>query len=202
MTKPSITSASDASTSTNNELTVSNEIEALTQGKLIVYPTEAVWGIGCDPANERAVMSLLEAKQRPVEKGLILVAANLSQCLEYFDYEAVPIEKRAEIFSSWPGPITWLLPAKSSTPTWITGGSDVIAIRISAHPTIQRICKTFNKPIISTSANITGTPVCTELNDAQRVFGNKVAFYVDEALGGNTKPSVIQHSITGEIFRS
>ena len=179
-----------------------NEIEALLRGELVVYPTEAVWGIGCDPDNEEAVLKLLEAKQRPVEKGLILVAQNVSQCTDYFDYEAVPIEKRAEIFSSWPGPVTWLLPAKSTAPKWVTGGSDFIAIRVSDHPTIQRMCKAFNKPIVSTSANITGTPVCEKLEEAKEVFGDKVAFYVDEALGGNTKPSVIKHSITGEIFRS
>ena len=179
-----------------------NEIEALQQGELIVYPTEAVWGIGCDPDNEEAVLKLLEAKQRPVEKGLILAAANVSQCLDYFDFDAVPIEKRAEIFSSWPGPITWLLPAKSTAPKWITGGSDFIAIRVSGHLTIQRICKTFNKPIVSTSANITGTPVSTTMAEAIEVFKDQVAIYVDEALGGNDKPSVIKHSITGEIFRS
>ncbi|GAB3001476.1 L-threonylcarbamoyladenylate synthase type 1 TsaC [Psychrosphaera aestuarii] len=179
-----------------------NEIEALQQGCLIVYPTEAVWGIGCDPDNEDAVMKLLEAKQRPVEKGLILVAQNLSQCHDYFDFDKVPIEKRPEIFSSWPGPVTWLLPAKASAPKWITGGSDMIAIRISAHPTIQRICRTFNKPIVSTSANRTTEPVCKNLAEAIKVFGSQVAIYVDEALGGSEKPSVIKHSITGEVFRS
>ena len=179
-----------------------NEVEALLRGELVVYPTEAVWGIGCDPDNETAVLKLLEAKQRPIEKGLILVAQNVSQCTDYFDFEAVPIEKRAEIFSSWPGPITWLLPAKSSAPQWITGGSDFIAIRVSDHPVIQRMCKAFGKPIVSTSANVTGTPTCTDIDETKQVFGSKVAFYVDEALGGNTKPSVIKHSISGEIFRS
>ncbi len=186
----------------SNLIKPTNEIEALEQGELIVYPTEAVWGIGCDPDNESAVMKLLALKQRPIEKGLILVAQNVSQCLDYFDYEKVPIEKRPEIFSSWPGPITWLLPAKATTPKWLTGDSDMIAIRISAHPTVQRMCKSFNRPIVSTSANITGTEVCKTMGDAIKVFGKSVAIYVNESLGCSDKPSVIKHAITGEIFRS
>lgn len=186
----------------SNLIKPTNEIEALQQGELIVYPTEAVWGIGCDPENEAAVMKLLAAKNRPVEKGLILVAQNLSQCHDYFDFDKVPIEKRPEIFSSWPGPITWLLPAKASAPRWITGGSDMIAIRISAHPTIQRICKTFNRPIVSTSANRTTEPVCNNIGEAMKVFGSDVSIYVNESLGGSDKPSIIKHSLTGEIFRS
>ena len=75
------------------------DVAAFESGQLMVYPTEAVMGIGCDPDNEAAVMSLLALKQRPVEKGLILLAANYSQLLPYVDDNAIPQDKRFSIFS-------------------------------------------------------------------------------------------------------
>ena len=96
-------------------------IDALNAGGVIAYPTEAVYGLGCDPDNEAAVLALLSIKQRPVEKGLILVAANYSQLLPYVDDKAIPLEKRYQIFSSWPGHVSWVLPASQTAPMWITG---------------------------------------------------------------------------------
>ena len=113
---------------------------AFRQGQLIAYPTEAVYGLGCDPDNESAVNNLLDLKKRPVEKGLILVAANYSQVVKYVADNHIPIERRADVFSCWPGPITWLLPASASTPAWLTGGNDLIAVRISAHPVVRKLC--------------------------------------------------------------
>ncbi len=189
-------------TELNSEAIIENEISALKHGKVIVYPTEAVWGIGCDPDDQVAVETLLKLKNRPVEKGLILVAETVSQAAHFFDFDAVPIEKRADIFSSWPGPVTWLLPAKKTCPTWVTGGSDLVAIRVSAHPTVRRLCKEFGKAIVSTSANVTGTDPCMTIDACREVFGENVAFYVDEPLGGNTRPSEIKHSLTGETLRT
>ena len=76
-------------------------IRALNDGGVIAYPTEAVFGLGCDPDNETAVMALLAIKQRPVEKGLILIAADYSQLLPYVNDTAIPQDKRAKIFASW-----------------------------------------------------------------------------------------------------
>ncbi len=80
-------------------------VAAFQAGSLIVYPTEAVMGIGCDPDNEAAVNALLEIKQRPVEKGVILIAANYSQLLPYVNDNAIRPDRRTDIFSSWPGPM-------------------------------------------------------------------------------------------------
>ncbi|GEK10510.1 L-threonylcarbamoyladenylate synthase [Pseudoalteromonas peptidolytica F12-50-A1] len=174
---------------------------ALQAGEVICYPTEAIFGLGCDPDNEEAVAKLLEIKSRPIAKGLILIADNYGQCLAYVDDNKIPMDKRAEIFSAWPGAITWLLPAKPETPHWLTGGHDTIAVRVTDHPIVKQICQRFGKPIVSTSANITGeTPVASLLH-ARNQFGNQIGYYVDGELGTNRSPSVIKHAITGAVIR-
>jgi L-threonylcarbamoyladenylate synthase len=180
---------------------VSAEVSALKKGGLIVYPTEAVWGIGCDPRNETAVMSLLNAKQRDVEKGLILIASDYSQLLPYVDENKLTADRKEQIFSTWPGPYTWLFPAAKGAPSWITGGSELIAVRVTSHPSVVRMCNEFSGAIVSTSANITGTPTEHSLENVKQVFGEQVEVYVNEQLGGNNQASIITNSLTGEVIR-
>lgn len=182
--------------------TIENAIEQLSAGEVIAYPTEAVYGLGCDPDNEQAVLKLLAIKQRPVEKGLILVAATYSQLLPYINDKAIPLERRYQIFSSWPGHISWVLPASTSAPAWITGQFDSIAVRVSAHPVVQQLCQAYGKPIVSTSANLAGEPAITDRQQLLASIGLKVAAIVDGALGGAAQPSQIRDGLTGEIFRS
>ncbi len=177
-------------------------IDALNAGGVIAYPTEAVYGLGCDPDNEAAVLALLAIKQRPVEKGLILVAANYSQLLPYVDDKAIPLEKRYQIFSSWPGHVSWVLPASQTAPKWITGQFDSIAVRVSAHPVVQQLCLTYGKPLVSTSANLSGQPAITDKVELEHSLGAMLAAIVPGALGGATQPSQIRHALTGDIVRS
>lgn len=178
------------------------EIQALQNGEVIIYPTEAVYGMGCDPTNQSAVLRLLEIKQRPVEKGLILIAHDYSQLLPFIDDKKIPMYKRADIISRWPGPTTWLLPASKNAPKWITGQHELIAVRVSDHLTVRRICKTFGGAIVSTSANITGEPTITDLASLQEQFKSQISVIVDEPLGGYDQPSKIINSLTGEILRT
>ncbi|ALQ53372.1 Threonylcarbamoyl-AMP synthase [Pseudoalteromonas issachenkonii] len=180
---------------------LSAAITSLEQGDVILYPTEAVYGLGCDPDNQQAVERLLDIKQRPVEKGLILIADNYGQLLKYVDDAKLPMDKRADIFSSWPGALTWVMPAAKSTPKWLTGQFDTIAVRVTNHPTVKRLCQQFGKPLVSTSANLTGQATVTSIVEAQQQFGEQVSFYVDEPLGGNTQPSTIKDAMTGNVFR-
>ncbi|MEH8017009.1 Sua5/YciO/YrdC/YwlC family protein [Rheinheimera muenzenbergensis] len=177
-------------------------LQALQQGGVIAYPTEAVYGLGCDPDNEAAVMALLAIKQRPVEKGLILIAATYSQLLPYVDDKAIPPEKRYQIFSSWPGHVSWVLPASKTAPKWITGKFDSIAVRVSAHPVVQQLCNTYGKPLVSTSANLSGQPAITDLLELQQSLGAMLSAIMPGALGGATQPSQIRNALTGDIVRS
>jgi len=186
-------------TETNNEL---NAITALNQGFVIFYPTEAVFGLGCDPDNEQAVMDLLAIKQRSVDKGLILIADNYSQLLPYIDDNKIPMDKRPEIFSSWPGAVTWILPASDKAPKWLTGKFDSIAVRVTNHADVKALCSEFGKPLVSTSANLAGCEPVKGIDEAKQVFINKNLFYVQGELGLGNKPSQIKDGMTGAVIRS
>jgi L-threonylcarbamoyladenylate synthase len=173
---------------------------AFDAGEVIIYPTEAVLGIGCDPDNEAAVLKLLELKQRSVDKGLILVAANYSQLLPYVDDKAIPEQNRPNIFSSWPGPVTWLLPKSKAAPSWVTGVHNSIATRVPSFAPLVELCERLGKPIVSTSANLSGEPSCITIEEAKQQFGDNVV-YVDGKVQGRTSPSTIKDAMTGEVLR-
>ncbi|PTF27312.1 L-threonylcarbamoyladenylate synthase type 1 TsaC, partial [Staphylococcus epidermidis] len=116
----------------NNNLqrdAIAAAIDVLNEERVIAYPTEAVFGVGCDPDSETAVMRLLELKQRPVDKGLILIAANYEQLKPYIDDTMLTDVQRETIFSRWPGPVTFVFPAPATTPRWLTGRFDSLAVR-------------------------------------------------------------------------
>ncbi|MCC5453299.1 threonylcarbamoyl-AMP synthase [Rheinheimera sp. UJ51] len=182
--------------------TIDTAVEQLMAGEVIAYPTEAVYGLGCDPDNEEAVLKLLAIKQRPVAKGLILIAANYSQLLPYIHDNAIPIERRFQIFSCWPGHMSWVLPASAKAPRWITGNFNSIAVRVSAHPVVQQLCQAYGKPIVSTSANLAGEAAINDYQQLLASIGLQVAAVVDGPLGGATQPSQIRDAMTGEIIRS
>jgi L-threonylcarbamoyladenylate synthase len=175
-------------------------IQTLQKGGVIAYPTEAVLGLGCDPDNEGAVQTLLALKERSVDKGLILVAKTYSQLLPYVNDAKIPMNMRSEIFSSWPGPVTWLLPAAKQTPKWITGDSDLIAVRVSQHLVVSQLCELFGKPLISTSANVSGAKPAVNTEQLYQQF-DKTLLLVEGELGGANKPSQIRNGISGQTIR-
>ena len=169
------------------------------QGGVVAYPTEAVYGLGCDPYNADAVLRLLDLKQRPVDKGVILIAASFSQIEPFI----VPLSaaQKQKLANSWPGPTTWLLPANHSVPRWITGKHDSIALRITAHPIANALCQKVGHAIVSTSANISRrAPAKTPLT-IRRDFHNNLDYILTATLGGLDKPTVIKDLITGESLR-
>lgn len=157
-------------------------IMALKQGKLIAYPTAGVYGLGCDPFNASAVNTLLQLKQRPVGKGLILVASQWEQVQHLV--LPLPEQQKKRAQKTWPGPVTWLFPASSQVPDWVRGEYSTIALRVSAHPIVRELCEHFSGPIVSTSANISGSPCISSMHALRQKFANKVAVYVAGSLGG------------------
>ena len=133
-------------------------IAALRKGGVIAYPTEGVWGLGCDPRDEAATLRLLALKQREVGKGLILIAADEAQLAPFVDMDALDANQRDAMRASWPGPNTWIMPASADAPAWITGDHDGIAVRVSAHPVVVALCESFGGALVSTSANIATLP--------------------------------------------
>ncbi|XOV80068.1 MAG: Sua5/YciO/YrdC/YwlC family protein [Aestuariibacter sp.] len=181
-------------------LTEAQLIEAFNTGALFAYPTEAVFGFGCDPDNEQAVTELCALKQRSLAKGLILIADNYSRLLPYVNDNAIPMDRRTEIFSSWPGAITWLLPKSDLAPNWITGEFTQIAVRVTTHPVVKELCQLFEKPLVSTSANISGQPPICTVQQARQQFADKV-ICIAGSTEGRASPSVIKDGISGQILR-
>ncbi|CAE6880355.1 MULTISPECIES: L-threonylcarbamoyladenylate synthase [Pseudomonas] len=168
------------------------------QGGVIAYPTEAVWGLGCDPFDELAVERLLALKSRPMHKGLILVADSIHQ----FDFllEDLPEIWQDRVASTWPGPTTWLVPHQDRLPKWITGEHNSVAIRVSDHPLVRELCA-LTGPIVSTSANPAGRPSARTRLRVEQYFPRQLDKVLNGKLGGRKNPSLIRDLISGDVVR-
>ncbi len=176
--------------------------DALRSGGVIAYPTEGVWGLGCDPRNERAVQRVLAIKRRDVAKGMILIAADVMQLRPFINLDALTPECRNAVQASWPGANTWIVPATTGAPRWITGDHDGIAVRVSSHPGVIALCRAFAGALVSTSANLAGEP-SPHTRDA---LDPRMLVQVDGVLVGETgdraAPSVIRDARTGAVLRA
>jgi L-threonylcarbamoyladenylate synthase len=176
-------------------------VSALRQGGVVACPTEAVWGLGCDPFDEAAVTRLLAIKRRDVSKGLLLVAADPGQLDGLVDWDALPSERRDAVLASWPGANTWVLPATARVPRWITGDHDGVAIRVSAHPLVAALCRMFGGPLVSTSANLAGDPPARSEAGLAAGVRDAVDCVLPGATGGLERPTPIRDARSGAALR-
>ncbi|KQY54858.1 Sua5/YciO/YrdC/YwlC family protein [Lysobacter sp. Root494] len=182
-------------------LSISESIAALRRGGVIAYPTEAVWGLGCDPFDEGAVLRLLAIKQREVAKGLILVAARRAQFDGLLDWSGLPPDRVAAADASWPGPNTWIVPATSRVPRWITGEHTGVAVRVSDHPLVIALCEHFGAPLVSTSANLAGEPPAFSREALDPRLLAQVDGVAEGETGGLSAPTAIRDALTGSVLR-
>jgi len=183
------------------ELTLDTAVATLRGGGVIAYPTEAVWGLGCDPSQQQAVHALLRLKQRPVDKGMILVAADLEQLHGWARLDALPSERQREVLSTWPGANTWILPAGPLAPAWITGDHSGLAVRISAHPLVAALCRAWGGPLVSTSANLAGQPPVQRREALDPRLLPLLDGILDGTTGGLAQPTPIRDALSGTILR-
>jgi len=173
----------------------------LRQGGVIAYPTEGVWGLGCDPHNEVAVLRLLALKQRHVAKGCILIASDEAQLAAFIETSPLSQAQLAQVRASWPGPNTWIVPASANAPRWITGAHTGIAVRVTAHPLVRALCDTFGGALVSTSANIASEPSpCSRAELDPRILAGVDAISEGETLG-RQQPSTIRDARSGSTLR-
>lgn len=182
-------------------LSVDNAVAALTRGGVIAYPTEAVWGLGCDPRQEAAVLRLLAIKRRPVDKGVIVVAASVDVLHEWVDLDALEPARKQEVLASWPGPHTWILPVTAQAPRWVTGAHDGLAVRISAHPVVAALCAAWGAPLVSTSANLAGEPPARSRQALDPALLASIDGVVDGEVGALAQPTQIRDARSGQILR-
>ena len=178
--------------------------KALKRGEVLIYPTESVYGLGADPSNEIAVQKILRLKNRSVDKGLILIADSHERFASYIqDVDEKLIEKAEK---TWPGHTTWLWPAAEMCPAYLTGKYTTIAVRASAHKTVQQLSHAFNGPIVSTSCNQAGEPAAQSLEAViefqthAKKLGIETLF-LDFPLGMAQNPSEIFDLVSGTKLR-
>jgi len=180
-------------------LTIRQGAQCLLDGGVIAYPTEAVYGLGCDPDNESAVRKILELKNRPASAGLILVADRLEHFAPYI--QAVSPEMKERALAAWPGPVTWLFPRAGRVPGWLAGEHDTVALRISAHAGCRALCDAFGGPIVSTSANPAAQEPARSVARVESYFPGQLCGIVQGELGGSDLPSEIRDLATGRVVR-
>ena len=174
--------------------------QTLFAGGVIAYPTEAVWGLGCNPWDIDAVERILALKQRPMHKGLIVVAGSVEQV--QFLLDPLPADQRETAESHWPGPVTCLIPdLLQQIPQAVRGRHASIAVRVSDHPLIRSLCRAVGGPIVSTSANPAGRSPARTSWQVRGYFGDELDRLVPGQLGGYRQPSKIIDIVSGKQLR-
>lgn len=177
----------------------SQAVRKLQAGDVIAYPTEAVYGLGCDPFNEQAVRRILSLKSRPESAGFVLIACDLAQLKPWIDDVAPELIEKA--MTCWPGPVTWLFPRAQHVPDYVAGSHKTIAVRITAHPASRDLCKGFGSAIISSSANTSSAPPARSHAEVVAYFGDQIAGTLKGPLGDGARPSEIRDLVSGSVLR-
>lgn len=181
---------------------MSGEIEALRRhlrrGGLIAYPTESCYGLGCDPRNRRAVRRLIRLKGRSAAKGMLLIADRYQRFKPFI--RPLSAADRARVGRTWPGPVSWVVPASAACPPLLTGGRATIAVRVTAHPEAARLCRSLGMALVSTSANKSGRKPAKTAAQCRRMFGARVRV-VGGRIGPRRRPSTLIELATGTILR-
>ena len=175
-------------------------VEQLHDGHIIAYPTEAVYGLGCDPANEPALHKLLRLKGRRQAAGFVLIASEFSQLQPWIATTKQSLRDKA--MQTWPGPVTWLFPRAAEVPDLVAGDHDTVAVRITAHQPSRALCEAFGGAVISTSANHSGARPARSAAEVEEYFGNSLGGILSGSLGGSDQPSEIRDLASGKVLRS
>ncbi len=169
-------------------------------GGVVAYPTEGVWGLGCDPGDAEAVLRICALKERPLAKGLIVIAAHLDQCRHWLaplsDTEVQRINDDTAV------PTTWLVPASPAAPPWLCGDHRTLAVRITRHPVAAALCRKTGMALVSTSANPATRPPARNALRVRHYFGERVDYLVPGATGEHRRPSAIRELRGARVVRS
>lgn len=174
--------------------------ECLLAGEVIAYPTEAVYGLGCDPTNKHAILKILELKGRQASAGFVLIASRFSQIEPWISPLDPELIERA--MQAWPGPMTWLIPRASHVPDYVAGSHPTIALRITAHGPSRELCDALGSALISTSANPSADNPARSAQQVATYFDDRIAGILAGKLGGSDKPSEIRDLISGKVIRA
>ena len=170
------------------------------QGGVIAHPTEAVWGLACDPFNPQAIATILRLKKRPVSKGLILI----SGVSEHFEPLLEPLSDvlQTRFYAPQNHPSTWLVPdIENQVPKSVKGQHDTVAIRVVDHSELTDLTRLLGHPIVSSSANPAGMEPALSKLRVHQYFSNRLDYILPAKLGGFTRPSIIRDLQTANTVR-
>jgi L-threonylcarbamoyladenylate synthase len=173
--------------------------DELRHGGVIAYPTEAVYGLGCDPLRPEAVARLLAIKGRHWSKGLILIADRPQRLQPFVAIDLDPLP--GVLQQTWPGPHTWILPASRACPRWIKGRHSGVAVRVTDHPLAAALCRELASPLVSTSANRSGQRPADRALNLRLRFAGELDYLLAGKLGGLPRPTSIQEFASGRVLR-
>jgi L-threonylcarbamoyladenylate synthase len=183
------------------DASLADVVAALRAGGVVAYPTEGVYGLGCDPRNRHACERLFAIKRRPPSQGVLLIAAEFAELEPYIDVAAVPPAAMALAAATWPGPHTWIFPRAAEAPDWLAGAHAGIAVRVTAHAPAADLCRSFGGALVSTSANRHGEPPALNTAAVRAAFGDDVDAILNGPLGGLERPTPIRDAISGVVVR-
>ncbi len=184
---------------THSLLDTSGAVAQLCAGQVIAYPTEAVFGLGCDPANESAVHKLLSLKGRSEAAGFILIASDFTQLKAWVAVTDAAL--LATAMQTWPGPVNWLFPRAAGVPDYVAGEHDTIAVRVTAHEPSRALCAAFGSALISTSANLSAAKPARSAGEVEDYFGHYLGGILTGPLGGASNPCEIRDLANGSVIR-
>lgn len=178
---------------------IPSAVATVQSGGTVIYPTEAVYGLGCDFRNQAAVAQLLQLKQRSMQQGLVLIASHIEHILPLIQ----PLERShlARALKTWPGHLTWVFPHTSMVPQWVSGDFDSVAVRVSAHPAVKTMCDQLGHALVSTSANLSGQETPGNIQQLWNTWGDQIDYYLDLPLGSASKASPIKRASDGQQLR-
>ena len=173
-------------------------VQCIREGGVIAYPTETVYGLGCDPLCASAVDRINQLKGRDASKGLILLASRLEQLDALIDVSGR--NERAAIVAE-PVPTSWIVAARTATPAWITGARRTVAIRVTTHPLVMQLCDRLGHALVSTSANPAGKKPALNALQLHRYFDGQVDAMLVSTHNCSGKPSTIRELNSRQLLR-
>ncbi len=174
-------------------------LETLQNGGLILYPTDTIWGIGCDATNPEAVKRIYQLKQREDSKSMLVLLDNEAKLNSYMDQ--VP-EMAWDLIEFSTKPLTIIYPNAKNLADNLLAKDKSIGIRISKEEFSHKLCQRFKKPIVSTSANISGQPSPSCFSDISEDVKKNVDYIVNYRQEESANPapsSIIKLGLGGEI---
>lgn len=166
-------------------------------GRVLGYPTEYCYGLGCDPRDRRAVRRILQLKQRPQHKGVIVIGSDVRQFRGLVDATALAAAAASDW---WPGPNTLLLPVGPRCPPWLRGRHNTLAVRLTAHADARKACRFSRSALVSTSANRAGQHPVRHARELVRRFG-RTLIRLPGRTGRERRPSRIIDWSSGRVLR-